>query len=296
VNAVRDESARSELLDTAGLELDASATRAAIWRRVWSFGRSHGGGVVALLLALAVIAGLIVTNFRISGRPAVSANEVNGIVTRKVGSAISQLQSKSSVAESVYRSVEYGIVEVESLHKGASRSDDFGTGIVIDTGGDILTALHVVKGGSSIKVTFADGTVSSASLKTADPSDDIAVLTPARPPSVIAPEVLGASPQIGDQVFAVGNPLGLDGSMSAGVVSGLERSFAAPSGRTLTGLIQFDAAVNPGSSGGPLLNAEGQVVGIVIGLANPAGSDSFAGIGFAVPIAKAGGAAGEPPK
>jgi S1-C subfamily serine protease len=252
--------------------------------------------VVALLLALAVIAALIVTNFRISGRPAVSANEVNGIVTQKVGSAISQLQSESSVAESVYRSVEYGIVEVESLRKGASRSDDFGTGIVIDTGGEILTALHVVKGASSIKVTFADGTVSSASVKTADPADDIAVLTPARLPSVIAPEVLGASPQIGDQAFAVGNPLGLDGSMSAGVVSGLDRSFAAPSGRTLTGLIQFDAAVNPGSSGGPLLNAEGQVVGIVIGLANPASSDSFAGIGFAVPIASAGGAAGEPPK
>jgi S1-C subfamily serine protease len=263
---------------------------------MWFFGRSHRGGVLALLVALAVIAALIVTNVRISGRPAVSANEVNGIVSQKVSTAISQLQSEPSVAASVYRSVEYGIVVVESLHRGSPGIDELGTGIVIDTSGDILTALHVVKGGSSIKVTFADGMVSSAFIKTSDAADDIAVLTPAQPPPVIAPEVLGGAPQIGDQVFAVGDPLGLDGSLSAGVVSGLDRSFAAPNGRTLTGLIQFDAAVNPGSSGGPLLNAKGQVVGIVIGLANPAGSDSFSGIGFAVPIATAGGAAGVPPQ
>jgi S1-C subfamily serine protease len=250
--------------------------------------------VLALFVALAVIAALIVTNFRISWRPAVSANEVNGIVSQKVNSAITELQSQPSVAASVYRSVEYGIVVVQSSHKGSPRSDELGTGIVVDTSGDILTALHVVEGGSSIKVTFADGTVSNASIKTSDAADDIAVLTLARPPSVIAPEVLGGAPQIGDQAFAVGDPLGLDGSLSAGVVSGLDRSFAAPNGRTLTGLIQFDAAVNPGSSGGPLLNAKGQVVGIVIGLANPAGNDSFSGIGFAEPIATAGGAAGAP--
>jgi S1-C subfamily serine protease len=246
------------------------------------------------LVVLAVVCALIVTNSRISGRPAVSANEVNGIVSQKVNAAVSQLQSEPSVAASVYKSVEYGIVVVESLHKGSPHSDELGTGIVVDTNGDILTALHVVNGGSSIKVTFADGTVSSASIKTSDPADDIAVLVPAQPPSVIAPEVLGASPQIGDQAFAVGDPLGLEGSLSAGVISGLDRSFTDTNGRTLKGLIQFDAAVNPGSSGGPLLNAKGQVVGVVIGLVNPAGNDAFAGIGFAVPIAMAGGAAGEP--
>ncbi len=88
------------------------------------------------------------------------------------------------------------------------------------------------------------------------PSHDIAVLTAAQPPSVIVPEVLGGGAQIGDGIFAVGNPLGLVGSLSAGVVSGLNRSFPLADGRTLSGMIQFDAAVNPGSSGGPLLNGK----------------------------------------
>jgi S1-C subfamily serine protease len=275
---------------------DAPVDRAGFLRRTWSSGWARRGRVLAIALGVALIAALIVTNVRISGRPDVGANEVTGIVSQKVSSAITQLQSEPSVAATVYHDAEYGIVVVESVHSGTPRSDELGTGIVIDQGGDILTALHVVKGGTSIKVTFADDTVTSATIKTADPAHDLAVLTPAQPPPVIAPEVLGPTPQIGDQVFAVGDPLGLDGSLSAGVVSGLDRSFAAPTGRTLTGLIQFDAAVNPGSSGGPLLNAKGQVVGIVIGLANPAGSDSFSGIGFAEPIANAGGAAGVPPQ
>jgi S1-C subfamily serine protease len=113
---------------------------------------------------------------------------------------------------------------------------------------------------------------------------------------VIVPAVLGPSPLIGDDAFAVGNPLGLVGSLSAGVISGLDRTFKLQNGRTLSGMIQFDAAVNPGSSGGPLLNVKGQVIGIVTGLENPAGTDNFAGIGFAVPIATAGQAAGAPAK
>ena len=168
--------------------------------------------------------------------------------------------------------------------------------MIIDTQGDILTALHVVQGASQIKLTFFDGTTAAGSIKAADSADDIAVLAAAQLPRVVAPAVLGSSPQVGDQVFAVGNPLGLVASLSAGVVSGLDRTFTLGDGRTLSGMIQFDAAVNPGNSGGPLLNAEGQVIGIVTGLANPAGTDNFAGIGFAVPIATAGRAAGAPPK
>ncbi len=122
------------------------------------------------------------------------------------------------------------------------------------------------------------------------------MLAAERLPAVIVPAVLGGSAQIGDEAFAVGNPLGLVASLSAGVVSGLDRTFKVAGGRTLSGLIQFDAAVNPGSSGGPLLNIKGQVIGIVTGLVNPAGTDDFAGIGFAVPIATAGKAAGAPAK
>jgi S1-C subfamily serine protease len=265
-------------------------------RRMLVFLRSRFGATTAIVAALVVIAALTVTNMRISDRPALTANQVNSMVNQKVSTAISQLQSPSSVAGSVYRAVEYGIVTIQSIHLGAPGSDELGTGIIVDKRGDILTALHVVQGASSIKVSFADGTLANASVLAADTGDDIAVLTPSRLPTVMAPEVLGGSPQVGDPIFVVGNPLGLLGSLSAGVVSGLNRSFELAPGRRMTGMIQFDAAVNPGSSGGPLLNAKGEVVGIVTGLANPAGANSFAGIGFAVPIATAGQTAGAPSK
>ncbi|MGZ4806150.1 MAG: S1C family serine protease, partial [Ilumatobacteraceae bacterium] len=169
-----------------------------------------------------------------------------------------------------------------------------GAGVVINAQGQILTARHVVDGAESIEVTFADGTQSSATIASQQASNDIAVLSPAQPPSVIVPAVLGGRLQIGDDVYATGHPLGLVDSLSAGVVSGLNRTVPISGGQTLTGLIQFDAAVNPGSSGGPLLNSAGQVVGIVTALANPADQTFFVGIGFAIPIATAGGAAGAP--
>jgi S1-C subfamily serine protease len=245
------------------------------------------------LAVLAVVVAIVVTN-RISRRPAVSAKEVNGIVDQKVGSAISQLQSQPPAAAQVYGAVRAGLVVIESQHQGAPNSEDLGTGIIVNTQADILTALHVVQGGTAIKVTYTDGTTSAASIKSSDPAHDIAVLTPEQPPTVIVPEVLGGAAQVGDDAFAVGNPLGLVGSLSAGVISGLDRSFQLADGRTMSGMIQFDAAVNPGSSGGPLLNVKGQVIGIVTGLANNDGTRDFAGIGFAVPIATAGGAAGAP--
>jgi S1-C subfamily serine protease len=255
-------------------------------RQAW---RWLPAGVVA-----AVVAALLATDLWAARRPAVSTKEVNGIVSQRVDTAISRLQSQPPVAAEVYRDVRAGLVVVESQRPGAPGTEELGTGIIIDARGDILTALHVVKGGSAIKVTFADGTASAASIKSSDPAHDIAVLTAEQLPSVIVPEVLGGSPQIGDETFAVGNPLGLVASLSAGVISGLDRSFPLADGRTLSGMIQFDAAVNPGSSGGPLLNVKGQVIGIVTGLADPGGSKGFAGIGFAVPIATAGGAAGAP--
>ena len=130
------------------------------------------------------------------------------------------------------------------------------------------------------------------------PENDIAVLQPDTPPATIVPATLGnpGSVRVGSEAYVVGNPFGLYGSMSAGVVSGLDRSFQFPnSDRVLHGLIQVDAAVNPGNSGGPLLNRDGQVVGIVTALINPTKEDVFIGIGLAVPIDVAGGAAGLPP-
>ena len=130
-------------------------------------------------------------------------------------------------------------------------------------------------------------------VSTDEPQNDIAVLAADKQPQTIVPAVIGGGARVGDPVFAVGHPLGLVDSLTAGVVSGLDRSVPVPGG-TLNGLIQFDAAVNPGNSGGPLLNRNGQVVGIVTALANPSQQGFFIGIGFAVPIGTAAGGAGGP--
>jgi putative serine protease PepD len=170
-----------------------------------------------------------------------------------------------------------------------------GTGVVANADGTILTAHHVVDGAVSIEVTFADGTKSAATVAAADPSIDIAVLAPETLPVVVVPATLGGGVAVGDDVVAIGNPFGLVDSTTSGVVSGLGRTIPYPGGREVPGLIQFDAAVNPGSSGGPLVNMRGQAVGIVIALANPTSDGTFIGIGFAVPIGAAAGAGEEQP-
>jgi S1-C subfamily serine protease len=161
-----------------------------------------------------------------------------------------------------------------------------------------MTALHVVadgvKPGAQIHVRFSDGTDSAATVASQQAASDVAVLAVKTLPQVVVPAVMGGGAQVGDAVFPVGHPLGLLDSLTAGVVSALGRSVRTESGTTLAGLIQFDAAVNPGNSGGPLLNRDGQVVGIVTGLANPSAQKYFVGVGFAVPISTAGGAAGMP--
>jgi S1-C subfamily serine protease len=172
-----------------------------------------------------------------------------------------------------------------------------GSGVVVDLAGDILTCLHVVANATAIEVTFADGTKSPATIQATQPENDIAVLRATQPPATLAPAVLGnpRSMQVGSEAYVLGSPFGLTGSISSGIVSALDRSFQLPNnGPLLTGLIQVDAAVNPGSSGGPLVNRAGQVVGIVSALINPTNQGVFIGIGLAVPIDVAGGAAGLP--
>ena len=174
-----------------------------------------------------------------------------------------------------------------------------GTGVVVEEQtGLILTALHVVRGATAVQVIFADGLESEASVVNVQPQNDLAVLKPAVIPDDLAAATLAGSGQlrVGDEVVAVGNPFGITNSVSSGVVSGLGRSFKEPqTGETLSNLIQFDAAVNPGNSGGPLLDRNGEVVGIVSALLNPTEQEFFVGIGFAVTIETAAGALGIPP-
>ena len=181
---------------------------------------------------------------------------------------------------------------------GAGPTDaSLGSGVIIDDAGDIMTSLHVVANATAITVTFADGTRSPARIASRDPAQDIAVLRATQPPASFTPATLGdpGALRIGSEAYVVGNPFGLYGSLSAGVVSGLDRTFQEPDGGPLLkGLIQVDAAVNPGDSGGPLVDRSGRVLGIVTGLVNPTKQDVFIGIGLAVPIDSAGGPAGLP--
>ncbi|MBL0727506.1 S1C family serine protease [Piscinibacter sp. HJYY11] len=173
-----------------------------------------------------------------------------------------------------------------------------GTGVVIVDNGTILTNLHVVAGSKRLKVTFADGSESEATLVGAQPEHDLAVLRARSIPDDLVAATMRSTADLqpGDEVIAVGFPFGIGPSVSGGVVSGLKREFRSPQGqRKLTNLIQFDAAANPGNSGGPLVTMDGSVVGIVTAILNPSEQRTFIGIGFAVPIENAAAAAGMPP-
>lgn len=173
-----------------------------------------------------------------------------------------------------------------------------GSGVVIVDKGIILTNLHVVAGAERVKVVFADGMESDADVIGLRPEHDLAVLQARTVPDDLQPATMRSTADLapGDEVIAVGFPFGIGPSVSAGVVSGLRREFRSEEGeRVLTNLIQFDAAANPGSSGGPLVTLDGAVVGIVTAILNPTEQRVFVGIGFAVPIENAAAAAGMPP-
>ena len=180
----------------------------------------------------------------------------------------------------LYRQVVPSVVLI-TTSKGA-----LGSGVIVTDTGTVLTAHHVLSGGGDISIVFADGTRTSGTIDVTYPKIDIATLTPKQLPEVVVPATLGGGVAVGSDVVAIGNPLGLRDSTTTGVVSGLNRTTNAKAG-SLSGLIQFDAAVNPGSSGGPLLNSQGLVVGVVVSIADPGDDDAFAGIGFAVPIGTA---------
>ena len=244
---------------------------------------------------LATIIALILYDVIRPDREQLSLNEIEQTVAQGFASATPPPAISAQVYQTILPSLV--IVQIESANTDEGPGFGIGSGVIINSNGAILTALHNVRDATTIQVRFADGTQSRAFIASEQPDKDIAVLVPEVPPSEFLPATLGRpdAMRIGDETFAVGHPFGLAGSMSAGIISGFDRSFSpADSDVKIEGLIQFDAAVNPGNSGGPLLNRDGQVIGIVTGLINPTKQEAFAGIGFAVPIGIAARGAGGP--
>ena len=247
-------------------------------------------GVLAALLAL------ILFNFLFPRTRPMTLQEMNDTIAI----ALSSATPPPAYSAQVYNVIQPSLVLIQTKNRGQTNEaseDGLGSGVVIDFTGAILTSLHVVADASEIEITYPDGSRSPAEIASFQPEKDIAVLTPLAPPPQIFPAILGNpdSMRVGDEAFVVGNPFGLYASMSAGVISGFNRSFQPPGGgQTIDGLIQIDAAVNPGNSGGPLLNRFGHVVGIVTGIVNPTEENFFIGIGFAVPIDVAVAGAGGP--
>ncbi len=181
---------------------------------------------------------------------------------------------------------------------GKPEPQHIGSGVVVTESGVLITNYHVVAGAKRLEVRFHNGYTAEASVLQAIPEKDLAILKPNSIPDDLPAATLGSSRDLvpGSEVIAVGFPFGIGPSVSAGVVSGLDREFISPDKKhDLNNLIQFDAAVNPGNSGGPLVNMNGEVVGIVTAILNPSKSGTFLGIGFAITIESAGTSIGSSP-
>ena len=260
--------------------------------------RGPRGRAIALLVVLTAIlgggagAGLVL-----------ATGAGGGTTTTTVTQAASATSETSSTAgalnaSTLYANTAAGVVDITSRGIASSSgggspfggpsqsSTATGTGFVVDGKGHIVTAAHVVQGASSISVKFQDGTTRTAKLLGTDEATDVAVLSVDASGLTLHPLALGSSAAlgIGDQVAAIGDPFTYERSLSTGVVSGLDRTISAPNGFTVAHAIQTDAALNPGNSGGPVLDASGQVIGIVDQIATNGSSDTSSGVGFAVPI------------
>jgi putative serine protease PepD len=246
--------------------------------------------LISVLATLGAVAGIRYvrdTSSQRANAPAAAA----GVIQQ---SGQSTLTTASTVGTTdfaaLYAAVRPAIVEIDVSGQGGRRRfqqiQGTGSGVVLDLSGHILTNAHVVNGAQTITVTFADDSTASATVVGTDTADDLAVIATNARQSELHPVTLGDSAglRVGDPVAAVGNPFGLSGSLSTGVISGLDRTLGASSGQPdQQGLLQIDAAVNEGSSGGGLFDTRGQLIGITSALQNP-DATTFAGVAYAVPI------------
>ena len=250
--------------------------------------------------ALLVLTVLLLISLSLGLRPMqrkLTQEDINAAVLKTLETT--QLPSAAAKAYDVIRP---SVVRVTGYGKSKDGKDDVeygvGTGVVIVDKGIILTNLHVVQGAQTIKVVFSDGLESTASITGMQPENDLAVLQAHKIPDDMIAATMRSTGDLatGDLVVAVGFPFGIGPSASAGVISGLKRTFRSPEGsQDIRNLIQFDAAANPGNSGGPLVTMDGAVVGIVTAILNPNQQRSFVGIAFAVPIENAAAAVGMHP-
>ena len=246
------------------------------------------------LIAAAMIHG---NNLLHPAPKALTQDDIDGAVMHTI-----ETKTLPSQAARAYDAIRGSVVRVREFERAEGEPDEtesgVGTGVVIVDKGIILTNLHVVAGAKRVGVVFADGSESEATVIATQPENDLAVLQAKTIPDDLPAATLRSTSdlQLGDEVVAVGFPFGIGPSVTSGVVSGLRREYRSPEGkRLLTNLIQFDAAANPGSSGGPLVTMDGEVVGIVTGILNPNNQRVFIGIGFAVPIENAAAAVGISP-
>jgi putative serine protease PepD len=234
-------------------------------------------GLLAAVAALTVASG--------AGSGAVAAALVAHAAPAAAATAATtttvQGTSSSTTAESVYAQVSPGVVTITA---NVGRGQAIGSGIVLDTNGDILTNAHVIAGAQQMQVTLSSGQTVAATLVASNTAADLAVIRISVPASSLHPVTLGdsAAVQVGDSVYAIGSPFGLSGTLTEGIVSNLNQGGSASNGANLSGLIQTDAAINPGNSGGPLVNAAGQVIGINNSIESPVNGN--VGVGFAIPI------------
>ena len=249
-------------------------------------------GLLALLLTVSLYAGR-------PGERKITQDDINAAVLKTL-----ETTQLPSAAVKAYEAILPSVVRVVGYSKSKDGKEDkesnrsVGTGVVIVDKGIILTNLHVVQGADTIHITFSDGMTTTASITGTQPENDLAVLQAHKIPDDMIAATMRSTADLrpGDQVLAVGYPFGIGPSASSGIVSGLKRNFRSPDGQQMmSNLIQFDAAANPGNSGGPLVTMDGEVVGIVTAIYNPNQQRTFVGIGFAVPIENAASAAGMPP-
>ncbi len=268
------------------------------FRRFWTALVGRHERVLLVAFGAIAAAALLAFNARLGPpAPRLTQEDVDAAVRRSL-----EEKPLPSFAAKAAEMIRPSIVLVRAFPGDASSEDQeeggTGSGVVIVDNGTILTNMHVIAGAKRIWVTFADGTESEASVIGGQPENDLAVLRAKSTPDDLVAATLRSSHDlaVGEHVVAVGFPFGIGPSVSAGVVSGLGRAYRSTDGkRQLTNLIQFDAAANPGNSGGPLVTADGEVVGIVTAILNPTSERVFIGIGFAVTMESAAAALGVSP-